>query len=77
MTATMRHRVEVLKVVNDFGVFNIFRKVTPIVTEAHTDGTVSTYERHAAVTTLAGEPVNHISDGVFESSTGDRWRVAE
>jgi len=75
MSQSVRHKLEALRVINDAGQTTEFRKMTSIVTETGVDGSVTTYEKLATITTSKGEHVNRLSDTEFETLSGVRWML--
>ena len=73
MLRVTKHRVESLKVVDNEGVREQFLRVTPVVLR---EGTESLFDKKATITTRNGEDVQYIGDGIFETLSGVRWRLA-
>jgi hypothetical protein len=67
LSAAVRHRFESLRVKNDAGRFDVFRKVTKI----------GPCELSVTLSTETGESVITRGDGIFETLSGARWRLAE
>lgn len=73
MLRTLKHRVESLKVIDDQGVRADFLRIIPVVT---LDGVESNSEKNATISTRYGEDVTNLGDGIFETVSGVRWRLA-
>ena len=76
MRAFVTHHIEWLRVINDQGKRDQFCKVTSIENKAFGDGMRTTRERLARVTIRSGERVNFLEGGIFETLSGERWRLA-